>query len=116
MKGKYCKKHFQAYGLCNLKETLVRSGVTAQEGVSKGGLASPSGADDHDPGVGQLGHKRPLTKRGGEQGQEWEAGSPHHDEGGCVTVPNLMLGSPSEVLIQPYLNLNAYHCLTTPDV
>ena len=116
MKGKYCKKHFQAYGLCNLKETLVRSGVTAQEGVSKGGLASPSGADDHDPGVGKLGHKRPLTKRGGEQGQEWEAGSPHHDEGGCVTVPNLMLDSPSGVLIQPYLNLNAYHCLTTPDV
>ena len=63
-------KEWKENGLCNLKETLVRSGVTAQEGVSKGGLASPSGADDHDPGVGQLWHKRPLTKRGGEQGQE----------------------------------------------
>ena len=48
----------------NLKKAFIRARVTAKEGVGKGGLPRPRGSDDHNPGVGQLGHERPLAECG----------------------------------------------------
>ena len=46
----------------NLKKAFIRARVTAKEGVGKGGLPRPGGSDDHNPGVGKIGHERPLAK------------------------------------------------------
>ena len=57
-----CVKFLRRKATANLKKTFIRARVTAKEGVGKGGLPTPSGSDDHNPRVGQLGHERPLAK------------------------------------------------------
>ena len=46
----------------NLKKAFIRARVAAKKGVGKGGLPRPGGSDNHNPGIGQLGHKRPLAE------------------------------------------------------
>ena len=46
----------------DLEQALVGLGVAAEEGVGQGRLARSCGSDDHNPGVGQVWHQRPLPK------------------------------------------------------